>query len=310
MRCQEGRKKPIYKPYPFLVWLEDIQRDVEADPRLAMIGEKLLQGEKVKQPYHLKLFKEFHNSRGGRHSGALRTYKILVANVYLMGMLKKKGGRSPSASHNHSLSGWLGGHLERGRDRPKASQDRGEIASRGEGEATLSSGGRETPKQWAKCVSWVEYLYNINFQGSTGKTPFQGVYGRAPPSPKNHLPGDFVVAAVAEELWNRDKVLRQLKYKLDRSKKRMTNSANKYFGSYQIIRRVRVVAYDLRLLDYAKIHLVFHVSLFEKVKGDHRVVVELPTELIWKEEESQIARRELVIESWFSGKARHKMRPL
>ncbi|KAL8171273.1 LOW QUALITY PROTEIN: hypothetical protein V2J09_023077 [Rumex salicifolius] len=174
-----------------------------------------------------------------------------------------------------------------------------------------------------------------NGGGAAGKTLFERVYGRAPPSLKQHLPGDFIVATVAEEFWNRDVVLRQLKYNLDRDQKRITNSSNikrrdlefkegelvfiklrphrqksllgrldqklaaRYFGPFQIIRRVGVVAYKLRLLDNTKIYPP-HVLIEE---GDHRALVELPTELIWKEEEhqlwifwryrSQIARREL-----------------
>ncbi|KAL8171275.1 LOW QUALITY PROTEIN: hypothetical protein V2J09_023079 [Rumex salicifolius] len=143
-------------------------------------------------------------------------------------------------------------------------------------------------------------VYGRKKKKATKPDPFEGVYERAPPSLKNHLPEDFVIVAVAEEFWNREEVLWQLKYKLDRALKRMTNSANKkrvgvqgrrvrlrphrqkslnlaamYFGPFQIIRRVGVVAYELRLLDNAKIQ--------SKVKGDHRDLVELSAELIWEE---------------------------
>ncbi|KAL8128625.1 hypothetical protein V2J09_017780 [Rumex salicifolius] len=69
----------------------------------------------------------------------------------------------------------------------------------------------EQPKQWARWVSWAEFWYNTNFEGAAGKTPFEGVYGQLAPLLKSYLPGEFIVSAVAEEFWNRDKVLRQLK---------------------------------------------------------------------------------------------------
>lgn len=46
-------------------------------------------------------------------------------------------------------------------------------------------------------------------------TPFECVYGRKPPGIQQHLPGEFIVAAVAEQFWNRDEILRQLKFNLD-----------------------------------------------------------------------------------------------
>ncbi|KAL8171274.1 hypothetical protein V2J09_023078 [Rumex salicifolius] len=124
----------------------------------------------------------------------------------------------------------------------------------------------------------------------------------APLSLKHHLHEDFLIAAVAEEFWYRDEVLQQLKYKLDRAQKKMSNSSNKYkeswnsrkeswyFGPFMIIRRVGVVAYELRLLDNVKIPSIFHTSLLKKVKGDHRALVELPAELICEEEEHQLKK--------------------
>lgn len=123
------------------------------------------------------------------------------------------------------------------------------------------------------------------------------------------------MAAVAGDFWIRYEMIRQLKYNLDTAQKRMVTTANKkrrglefkegdlvflklrphrqstllswlnqklaakYFGPFQILRRVRAVAYGLKLPAKAKIHPVFHVSLLKKVVEDHKAITELPNEL-------------------------------
>ena len=42
----------------------------------------------------------------------------------------------------------------------------------------------------------------------------------------------------------------------------------KYFGLFQIISKLGPVAYKLQLLETARIHLIFHISLLKKFKGD------------------------------------------
>lgn len=39
----------------------------------------------------------------------------------------------------------------------------------------------EQPKKWSQWISWAEYWYNTTYNSSIGMTPFQVVYGRAPP---------------------------------------------------------------------------------------------------------------------------------
>lgn len=41
----------------------------------------------------------------------------------------------------------------------------------------------------------------------------------------------------------------------------------KYFGPYQIIKKIRNVAYKLKLPETASIHLVFHVSQLKRAQG-------------------------------------------
>ena len=42
----------------------------------------------------------------------------------------------------------------------------------------------------------------------------------------------------------------------------------KYFGPFEIMEMIGIVAYELQLLDHAKIYLVFHISQLKPYKGD------------------------------------------
>lgn len=40
----------------------------------------------------------------------------------------------------------------------------------------------EQPKSWHAMLPWAKYWYNTSYQGVARCTPFETVYGRAPPS--------------------------------------------------------------------------------------------------------------------------------
>jgi len=169
------------------------------------------------------------------------------------------------------------------------------------------------PKTWAHQLPWAEYWYNTTFHQSLGITPFQALYGRPAPTMVNYLLGASVVDEVDRELQDRDELLQQLKINLQKASNRMKQQADKkrrdyvlevgdwvylrlhpyrqhslfrrahqklasrFFGPYQILKRVGAVAYELDLPDTARIHPVFHVSLLKKQLGDmSRVTTQLP----------------------------------
>ena len=65
----------------------------------------------------------------------------------------------------------------------------------------------EQPKTWVKFLHWAEWSYNTSWQSSIEMTPFQDVYGRAPPSLQDYSVGSSIVAFVDELLASRDEVL-------------------------------------------------------------------------------------------------------
>ncbi|MCH86608.1 hypothetical protein A2U01_0007467, partial [Trifolium medium] len=85
----------------------------------------------------------------------------------------------------------------------------------------------DQPKTWVVWVCWVEYWFNTTFHSSTEKTPFEIVYGRAPPVLTRWLQGETKVEAVQRELIERDEALRQLRSQLSRAQEKMKGQADK-----------------------------------------------------------------------------------
>ncbi|KAI4313548.1 hypothetical protein L6164_026519 [Bauhinia variegata] len=164
-------------------------------------------------------------------------------------------------------------------------------------------------------LSWAEYWYNTSYQGSTGSTPFELVYGRKPPTILRFLPGECLVEAVANDLSNRDEILKQLQFNLQKAQQIMCSYANKkrrdinfgvgdwvylklrpqrqitvakricpklsprYFGPFQILGRVGKTAYKLKLPENSRVHHVFHVSQLKAATGQLPADPEIPIEL-------------------------------
>lgn len=161
----------------------------------------------------------------------------------------------------------------------------------------------DKPKDWVKWLPWVEYIYNTSWHSSTGRTPFEIVYGCPSPTLLSYIPGTACVDSVEQELLERDTLLKQVRLKLSQAQNRMKQVydknhkqrvflsgdlvyvrlhpycqhsvekhlnmklAAKYYGPYRVVNRVGEVAYKLELPPGSKIHPIFHVSLLKQQIG-------------------------------------------
>ncbi|KAG9458686.1 hypothetical protein H6P81_003194 [Aristolochia fimbriata] len=164
-------------------------------------------------------------------------------------------------------------------------------------------------------LHWAKYWYNTTFHVSANSTPFQLVYGRPPPALLHFVPGETIVEAVAQELVDRDEILRQLKHNLHRAQNRMTKFANahrkdlsfqegewvylklrphrqqsvsrrvnqklaaRFYGPFKVLQRVGAVAYKLELPPGSRVHPIFHASLLKRAIGARQPQIALPDSL-------------------------------
>ncbi|MCI01776.1 RNA-directed DNA polymerase (Reverse transcriptase), partial [Trifolium medium] len=199
--------------------IKDLQTDVNARPGysykqgvLLYEGILVLPNTSVMIPL---LLAEFHETPQGGHSGFYRTYRRLAANVYWVGMkntVQEFVKKCDVCQRQKYLASSPGGLLQ-----PLPIPDRiWEDLSMDFITGLPKSKGFEA-------ILVVVDSYHI----TTGQTPFEIVYGRAPPAITRWVQGETRVEAVQRELLDRDEAIRQLRAQLLRAQDRMKQQANK-----------------------------------------------------------------------------------
>ncbi|GJZ35092.1 putative mitochondrial protein, partial [Tanacetum coccineum] len=89
------------------------------------------------------------------------------------------------------------------------------------------------------------------------------------------------------------------------AKRRNEKLAPKYFGPYEVLERIRVVAYKLKLPESLTIHPVFHVSQLKKVIGDQIAILTIPSGL--NEEMEMLLQPEEVLGTRMDSIGKHEV---
>lgn len=154
----------------------------------------------------------------------------------------------------------------------------------------------DKPASWSKWLPLAEWWYNTNFHSSIHTTPYEVVYGQAPPIHLPYLPGEASNLTVDRSLSAREAIIKLLKFHLLRAQNRMSQQADKhrsyrvfnigdfvylklqpykqstlrqpshhklmpkFFGPFKVLDRFGSSAYQVELPPPSEIHNVFHVS--------------------------------------------------
>lgn len=159
------------------------------------------------------------------------------------------------------------------------------------------------PSQWFKFLAMAEWSYNTSVHSSTGFTPYEIVFGKAPPSIPHYITGSSTNEAVDSLLSSRQVLHDTLRRRLLKAQATMKHQADahrrdvhfevgqwvyvrlrpicqrsitgtahpklskRFFGPFQIFEKIGPIAYRLQLPPTAKIHPVFHCSLLRPHQG-------------------------------------------
>lgn len=159
----------------------------------------------------------------------------------------------------------------------------------------------DCPSKWFKCLSLAEWWYNTTFHSSIQRSPFEALYGYAPPIHITYIPG------TTSNREDREAMIKLLRFHLHRAQHIKVQLANKKisefvfhigdwvyaklqpykqvsvedrgnhkfsplsYGPQKNLDKIRDVAYRLELPATSQIHPTFHVSKLKKTFGLEQV---------------------------------------
>ncbi|KAJ1686917.1 hypothetical protein LUZ63_018307 [Rhynchospora breviuscula] len=170
------------------------------------------------------------------------------------------------------------------------------------------------PRKWTRWLALAEWWYNTSFHSAIHTTPFQALYGYAPPMIPMGQPPKSMVESVNKMFQERHHLNLQLKEHLRKAHERMKKFADnkrierkfsvgdwvylkiqsyrqlslqhvkhnpklapKYCGPFEIIEKIGEVAYKLNLPKGSQVYPVFHVSqLKQRIGRDEAVATNVP----------------------------------
>ena len=170
----------------------------------------------------------------------------------------------------------------------------------------------EDDSEWQEKLPVVEFAYNTSEASSTGTTPYETVYGRAPRTPlglssTTNMPRLQEFLQNFQSVWDttrRQIVKAQVAQRKYANKSRasvefnegdlvLLSTANinlkghstaklkpRWLGPFRVVEKLSTVVYRLQLPETMQIHPVFHVSLLKKYLSPDTDVPERPAPTI------------------------------
>eukprot|EP00253_Pinus_taeda_P011375 PITA_11375 len=139
----------------------------------------------------------------------------------------------------------------------------------------------QQPTRWEEYLHLVEFAYNNGYHTSTQMSPFEVMYGRKCRTPSSWGGPEDKLSLGPEMLKEMEDMVKRVRVNLKAAQDRQKNFADwkRRFKEYQILARVRPVAYQLALPSHIRVHNVFHVSVLKKYVYDPKHV-ELEGEVV------------------------------